>query len=462
MSLKRNLTKVFSTNIIYVLSNIILNLIIPIYLTVESYGNYKKYILFISYIGFLGFGFIDGIFIKYGGLSFNKINKGLLKKEYLFVVITQVLFTIIGVIIGILIKSRMLILVSISIIPINMTGFLKLIFQALGEFRIYSRSILIVTITNLILSLFAVFVFKINDYKYYIYIYIVTYLLSYIYLNLSISKNIKNIKMNGKIEVKKYSKIGIFILFANLTVLMLASIDKWVVTLFFSIEEFSTYSFALSLIGMLQILSNSLNVVFYNYISKLKSYSYLIEIKKFLIIIGGYSLGIYFILKYVIRIAIVKYIPALQVLGVLILSFPFTLIIQSIIVNLYKRSKCEKEYLVTTIAMLGIAFISNFLFIKIDKNIVSIAYATLFTYIIWYLYSILIKFKFLNRGIRENLYMILYYLLFIVICKIENEIFSFIIYLSMLSIITIIIFRKELKRIVNSYKKRIAIFHDKN
>ena len=74
----------------------------------------------------------------------------------------------------------------------------------------------------------------------------------------------------------------------------------------------------------------------------------------------------------------------------------------------------------------------------------------------------LIKFKFLNRGIRENLYMILYYLLFIVICKIENEIFSFIIYLSMLSIITIIIFRKELKRIVNSYKKRIAIFHDKN
>ena len=46
---------------------------LPKYLSVESYADYKIFILYISYVGILHLGYVDGVYIKYGGKAIDAI-----------------------------------------------------------------------------------------------------------------------------------------------------------------------------------------------------------------------------------------------------------------------------------------------------------------------------------------------------------------------------------------------------
>ena len=73
MNLKKSLTKVFSANIVQLLSSAIVGFVVPAILSIDSYAKYKTYTLIISYLGLLHFGYPDGLYIKYGGKKYDEI-----------------------------------------------------------------------------------------------------------------------------------------------------------------------------------------------------------------------------------------------------------------------------------------------------------------------------------------------------------------------------------------------------
>lgn len=82
MNLRKNIVKIFSANFINIISGIIIGFIVSAVLSLDSYEYIKTYIMYISYTGFLQFGFIDGMYIKYGGREIEDIDKGILKYEH--------------------------------------------------------------------------------------------------------------------------------------------------------------------------------------------------------------------------------------------------------------------------------------------------------------------------------------------------------------------------------------------
>ena len=58
------------SNIIKLISSILIAFVIPNLLGLTNYGYYKVFVLYLTYIGLFHFGFIDGIYLKFGGLSY--------------------------------------------------------------------------------------------------------------------------------------------------------------------------------------------------------------------------------------------------------------------------------------------------------------------------------------------------------------------------------------------------------
>ena len=85
--LKNTLFVGFS-QIVLLLSGILTGIFLPKIMSMDSYGSYKLYTLYLSYVGLFHFGFIDGIYLKYGGVDYDDLDRELFRKfsKYLLVI----------------------------------------------------------------------------------------------------------------------------------------------------------------------------------------------------------------------------------------------------------------------------------------------------------------------------------------------------------------------------------------
>lgn len=80
-TLKNGIIKILAANILNLGFNLITNFALPKYLSFETYASIKTYQLYIGYIGVLHLGFIDGLYLEYGGKSYNCIDADRWKNE---------------------------------------------------------------------------------------------------------------------------------------------------------------------------------------------------------------------------------------------------------------------------------------------------------------------------------------------------------------------------------------------
>lgn len=448
MNLKKVLIKVFSANFLQTIVSVVVGFVVPSILTIEGYANLKTYTLYITYIGLFHFGFIDGLYIKYGGKNKDDINISILKGEHLFLIVSQLIITFLGVLIYIFSKDFLVLLLSISILPLNLLNFHKQFNQSIGEFNVFARILNIYSIFYIILNLLFVFVFKINNYIFYCIINILSNLFAMVYSEILYKKYTKNNKLEiKKDDIKKTINCGFFIMIGNLIAILLYAIDKWFIKLFFTTIDFSYYSFAISMFNIVIILLNSISITFYNVFAKNKNDSYVKKIKNNVLLIGSYSSSIYFILVFIINSFLKKYIPSLTIISLTFSTFPYLFIIKAIYVNLYKTRNLEKKYTKVVIGILIISIILNTISMFINKSTTYIAVATLLTFVIWYFYSIR-DFKFLKISKFETCYLLIITFSFIYLTHNFNYIISFVLYNLVVTISSYILLKTNIFKII--------------
>lgn len=64
-----------ASNVFSLLISAIVTLIVPRQLGIESYGYFQLYVFYTSYTGFLHFGWADGVFLRYGGEYYERLDK---------------------------------------------------------------------------------------------------------------------------------------------------------------------------------------------------------------------------------------------------------------------------------------------------------------------------------------------------------------------------------------------------
>ena len=458
MNIKKSIAKVFSANFIQLVSNLIVGFFVPSILSIDGYANLKTYTLFVSYAGILHFGFIDGLFIKYGGKKYEQLDKGVLKFEHNFFIIFELLLSLIICLIGLLLKNKILFLFGITVFPLMVASFHKYLYQATGEFGKYSKIMYAYTLSYLLINIILVLFFKVDNFVYYCFVNFVANLLSGIFFEIKYIRDSRIIVSNNSPKIIKNNiKVGFIILLGNLAVMGLYGIDKWFIKLFFDNSNFAYYSFAVSMLHIVTTLVNAISITFYNYLFNNNNYNVLMKLQKYLSALGCFSSFAYFPLALIVNYFLNKYIPSLNLISITFSTFPYMIIINAIFINLYKVNKNEKHYFKVVISMLIISIVYNIIALLIFKTASSIAYATVATLVTWYIYSTfdIEKIKF-NFSIFA--YMILMTITFLILSHFKNCVFGGIIYLLLFVIFTYLfcgeIF-KDLRKNISLFKQKI-------
>ena len=94
-SLLKNISFTFTSNLICTLISILVTFILPKGISVESYGYFQLYFFYVAYTGFLHFGWADGLFLRYGGSYYNKLDKCLFGSQFKIYCVLEILFAVI-------------------------------------------------------------------------------------------------------------------------------------------------------------------------------------------------------------------------------------------------------------------------------------------------------------------------------------------------------------------------------
>lgn len=461
MSFKKGFAYVFISNVIVLIISVFTGFILPKMLSVDSYSNIKLFQLYISYIGILHLGFSDGMYLKYGGKKIDDINKKEIEEELHTFKIFQFIVMLIGLVISIIIKNRILFFCILSIIPINVGNYLRSLYQATGKFDKYAMITNINTFLMFVMNLILLFILKTDNSYYYIIFYVIAYFIYWILLEIEVSKIIsrkyRNFKFSYMIE---NIKSGFLLMLGNFSSVLFTSIDRLFIKYFLGSIKFAYYSFAVSIEGLVNNLVNPVSIVMYNYVCKNNEKNKIMFAKRMVLFVFSLILLFVYPVKFIVEVWLDKYINSLDVLIILFVAHFFSIIVKCIFNNLYKANKKQNRYFGVMIIVIIISIISNLVGYFIFKSMEIFAIATMITSIIWFIIGE-IDFKEYRYSIKEYCYIILIVLSFLATAFCVSTILGCVLYLLCYVIFAFLFLKdevfyakKELLKMINSVKKR--------
>lgn len=385
--MKKGMLQILIANIFNLILGIILSFVVPKFLSVDSYALYKVYALYITYAGFFHFGYADGMYLKYGGKRIDKINRDDLAKNYknfFYIILVVAVFFLI---VGLIRNDYILICFSIGQFTTNLLNYLRSLYQATGEFSLYSRALNIEKVGVFLFTLIFIFVFHSDNYLVYITIQVVVGTVVSSFLLFNLDRRLCFISKGGFSFSECVSNIssGIVLMLGNFSSGLFTGLDRWFVKFLMSSTSFAMYSFSSSLLNLLNAFISPITISLYNYFCKNLDFSKIVRMKELilawslLLIAGAYPV------KWVILNFLEKYDGSISIIFILFAAQIFISIIQGVYVNLYKATRLQKYYFIQMISVLIMGIIMNGLFYLMNSTLETFAYATLFTYFIWFL-----------------------------------------------------------------------------
>ncbi len=394
LSIKNNIKK--SARLIFVdffglVVGILNGFFLPMVFSIEGYALFRTFTLYATYAVVFSFGLTDGLYLILGGKEESKIDVSKTKAYYFFLIKLQAaIFVVLFILSYLILKDTALIFFSFFIMPLQLIHFFRLYYRALGEFDKYSSLQIVLVVLELLNTLFIVFYFKSDNPNLFITFKILNHIIVAVLFTIIFYRNHKDAKTVKleRVDYYKVMKSGFIVLMADMAAALMFSLDRWFVMIFFSKQEFAYYSFAVSILNLFLVFITSITNIFYSYISKrIKDCKYIKNLKNYVLIVSSFFPLGYFLLKFIIETYLLKYVDALEVLWILVLMLPFISVVNVLYVNLYKASKSIKIYLKRMIVMLFISFVLNILAVSIFDTTAAISWATLISFIIWYIYS---------------------------------------------------------------------------
>ena len=431
--LKKGIFVVFIANIINLSVSIIRNFILPKYLSVETYADIKMYQLYISYAGLAALGYIDGMYLKYGGKSIDSIDGSDLKLNRSTFRIFEFCISLTLLIIGLIRKDIIFVAMSASFFAMNMADYYRCFFQATGEFSIYSRIMNLSSLLTLIITLVLLFVVRTDNSIIYIFGSVFVYYFVWILLEIRNTNKDNGLRCLFSFSELKFSvTTGIALMLGTLLSTFMTGLDRWFVKFTLSTYDFAMYSFAASTVGFLSYAISPISITLYNYFCSEKNEKNINKIRDIIIIFLSGIICLVFPIKFVIEYYLPKYSAAVNVIVILFASQLVYGLTRCFYVNLYKAEKRQVEYFkgIVFVTIMGVLFNAGFFFIY--KHSEAYAIGTFFAGVVWlllcnvhfkkyklslinYFYSIIICSSFVLCGLlfRSFIGFIVYFIIFI-------------------------------------------------
>ena len=458
-----NITYTFTANILTMLISIIMTLILPKFLGVTDYSYYQLYIFFISYVGFFHFGWIDGIYLKIGGMEYNDLEKSNYVTQFWMLNVLEIIIAAIISIFALFIiknidKSFVLISTSVCGVITILRTYLLFILQStnrIKEYAKYTRVDRFIYFALVIVFLFLGF----KNYKIILYIDIFSKLVALV-LCANKMKDIVfgklNISKNTLLEIFENIGIGIKLMLANIASTLIIGVVRFGIQKNWDIETFGKISLTLNISNLLMTFINAVAVIMFPLLRREEESNlpkiYVI-LRNTLMIFLYMMLIFYYPIKLILSTWLPQYADSLRYMALL---FPICIYESkmSMLINTYLKSfRKEKSMLIINTISLILSLILTILSVFILNNltwaILSIVFLLGFRCVI----GELVLTKIMNILIYKDIILeTVLTAIFIISSWFINNMFCSIIY-TCFYLIYVFIKRKDIKRTILLFKK---------
>lgn len=387
-SLKQGMLSVLVANIVNLGFSLLSNFLLPKYLSVETYAQLKTFQLYAAYAGLLHLGFVDGLYLKYGGKNIADYKPDTIEASLSTLRLFQLVITCGAVAIGVLLKDPILVAFGISILPANMMSCFKFLYQAVGEFDVYSRVINGTTISYFILNMIFIFILKTDNPYFYISVYIVVDVVLWIFLEFLLHRKYKIAFQGIKFSLSEFInniKTGVLLTLGNLSSTFLTGMDRWFIkALMESSVPFAQYSFAVSMENFMNVAVTPVTVTLYNYFCREKEHEKIRKMRNSIQVFAAFIIACAFPAKFILENYLTKYIASVSVMFYLFGAQLFYIVIKSVYVNLYKATKRQREYFIKIVIVIFMGAALNAICYYLYRQKEAFAIGTLLSAIIWW------------------------------------------------------------------------------
>ena len=449
MNISKGIQLIFGANIVNLFLNVIITFLMPKYLAVDRYSLIKTYQLYVSYCGILHLGFVDAVYLRYSGNNINDVNNEEVQKNIALFKSFQWIMTIFFIGIGVYMKDIVVVALALTIYPVNLISFFQYFYQAIGDYKNYSRILKFLSTVYFIGVIILLFILKSTSAYIYIYWFLGVRIIAIILLQyghrvkkVCYSRIYFSIK-----ELVGFIKIGCPLMLGNLISELLISLDRWFIKFFFNTVVFAQYSFAANIESFINAVISPITITLYNYLVRVREWDKVYYIRKLLWIVSSYVLLGVFPIKFLIYLILPNYKDSCTVIILLFASQFFFIIYKGVYVNLYKVHNLQNMYFSRTLVIVIISAVLNYVFIKIFNSSNSVAMATLCSSIICLIISRR-DFKEIRIKTREVLY-ILGILSIYLLCSLRMSVLSgTFVYVLISTLMNILFFNRETKKIM--------------
>ncbi|WP_439001799.1 hypothetical protein [Pediococcus damnosus] len=272
MNLKRifrNIAYSLSSNLLTLIVSAMVILIVPKLIGVKEYGYFQLYIFLTSYVGLFPLGWIDGIYLRYGGKNYKELNKKMFHSQLVMYMFSQI--CIAGVIalfsfefVNDPVKRIIVLLSCVCLIFFNIRAFILFVLQATNRIKSYANILVQDRIIYLVLIIFFL-LFKKNDFTYLILADLIAKGWTMFYA-LFICGDISSRKISffwSFHETWLNISSGVKLLFANFAALLIVGSIRFAIEKFWGVVAFGKVSLTLSISNLAMTFISAVSLVLF-------------------------------------------------------------------------------------------------------------------------------------------------------------------------------------------------------
>lgn len=359
---------VISSNLITLGISTIVILVVPKMIGVKEYGYWQLFLFYTNYTGLFSLGWLDGIYLRYGGKNYNELNKNLFHSQFWMLIFLQLIFVVIILGFGnFLISSEkdIFILNALSLYLLISTAqsFFKFVLQMTNRIGEYSKLTILsnaIYFVSVILLLFLNF----RDFQVLIATFIFGNLVAMFY-GLFVLKDLFVRKNNIKFfwswkESWNNISVGSQLLIANAAAMLIIGIVRMGIQRGWGVSTFGKVSLTLSISNLLMIFINAISLVIFPKLKRIhpnkinELYSVVRDLLMPVVFIG---MIIYFPISYLMPLWLPKYDSALIYMSVLFPMIAYQSKFEILSNTFMKVLRMERQLLFVNAITLILSFI---------------------------------------------------------------------------------------------------------
>lgn len=378
---------VISSNLLTLIVSTLVILVVPKLVGVKEFGYWQLFTFFSGYLGLLPLGWLDGIYLRYGGANYSELDKNKFFSQFIMLMLLQLFFAFIIFFSGLFMSNP-----HYSFIMFSLAGYLiiyiaqsffKFILQLTNRVKEYS-TITIMSSLIYVVSIIILLLLGYRKFELLIGAYIFGNAIAMIYgaflLRDIFTSGVHNFRWTWT-EMKLNIRVGAQLSVANIASLLIIGIIRIGIQNGWGIETFGKISLTLQISNLLMIFIGAISLVLFPKLRRVGRdkmndvYTMLRDLLMPAIFVG---ILVYFPISYFIPLWLPKYSSALIYMSVLFPMIAYQSKFEILSNTFFKVLRMEKQLLFINLLTLIVSIVLTIISVNIFHNLT----LTVFTIII--------------------------------------------------------------------------------